>query len=369
MEFNDLKAQYQRIKPAVQKRIDAVLNHGRFIMGPEVEELEQRLAAYAGTRHCLACASGTDALLLPLVAWGVGPGDAVFVPPFTFMATAEVVSLLGATPVFVDIDPITYNMDPARLDAAICGLKPPLHAKAVIPVDLFGLPADADAINAVAAKHGLPVLEDGAQSFGATYKGRKACSLALAGATSFFPAKALGCYGDGGAVLTDDAELLYTLRSLRVHGQGSDKYDNVRIGINGRMDTLQAAIVLAKLDIFDSELAARRAAALRYNEGLAGCAIVPQEPAGYASNWAYYSVQVSERQAVIDALKKAGIPSAIYYPRPLHLQTAYASLGYRPGSMPVSEAVAGRILSLPMHAYLSALDQQRIIEVVRGVAG
>ena len=275
MDFIDLKTQQKAILPAITERIQRVLAHGQYIMGPEVKELEDRLAAYVGVKHVVSCSSGTDALLMPLMAYGVGPGDAIFTTPFTFIATAEVIQLLGATPVFVDIDPKTFNIDPAALKQAIAGLSQnpktaSLKPKGIIPVDLFGQPADYDAINAIAQQHNLFVLEDAAQSFGATYKGKKACSLADVAATSFFPAKPLGGYGDGGAIFTDDDGLAEVLRSIRIHGQGSDRYDNIRIGLNGRLDTLQAAILLVKMDIFDQEVEARQNVAERYSQGSAG---------------------------------------------------------------------------------------------------
>ncbi len=370
MDFIDLKTQYRLIEPQLRKRIDAVLAHGQFIMGPEIKELEQKLAEYVGVKHALSCSSGTDALLMPLMAKGVGPGDAIFTSPFTFIATAEVISLLGATPVFVDIDPKTFNMDPAKLEAAVArltkGEKPTpnspagLRAKAVIGVDLFGLPADYDEIKRIAAKHKLFVMEDAAQSFGGMYKGRKAGSLAEVAATSFFPAKPLGCYGDGGAVFTNNDELAATMRSIRVHGQGSDKYDNVRVGINGRLDTLQAAILLAKLGIFEKEILTRQEVAARYAEGLKGVVETPAVPEGYRSAWAQYSVLSEKRDQHLDMLKKAGVPTAIYYPKPLHMQTAYKNLGYAEGDFPVSEEISKKIFSLPMHGYLG-MEEQNLI--------
>lgn len=374
--FIDLKAQYFKLEPNIRKRIDAVLAHGKFIMGPEVAELEKELASFAGTRHAVTCSSGTDALLMPLMAWGVGPGDAVFTTPFTFISTAEVVALLGATPVFVDIDPVTYNMDPARLALAVeavikrdpsihplpkAALEAPLRPRAVIPVDLFGLPCDYEPIMATARQHGLLVLEDAAQGFGGEYKGRRAGSLAHVGATSFFPAKPLGCYGDGGAILTDDDELVGLLASIRVHGKGSDKYDNVRIGLNGRMDTLQAAIVLAKLEIFPEELDARDAAAARYAKLLADIPglTLPTVPAGLRCAWAQFTLASPRRDAIMAGLKEAGVPSMIYYPKPLHVQGAFAGLGHAPQDYPASMAAAATVFSLPMHPYLddSVIDQ------------
>jgi UDP-2-acetamido-2-deoxy-ribo-hexuluronate aminotransferase len=375
MQFIDLKTQYKKIHDSVNRRINAVLEHGNFILGPEIKELEQKLAAYCGTAHCITCSSGTDALLLPLIAYGVGPGCAVFTTPFTFIATAEVISLLGATPIYVDIDPKTYNIDPKKLEEGIKNLmngkKPDpfipdgLEARVIIPVDLFGLPADYDAINQIAEKYKLSVIEDAAQSFGATYKGKKACNLADSAATSFFPAKPLGCYGDGGAVFTNNRELADKIESLRVHGKGIDKYDNIRIGINSRFDTLQAAIVLAKMEIFAQEVEMRQTVAQRYSEGLKNFVTVPYIPQGYTSVWAQYSIVSNKKEALMQNLKNAGIPTAVYYPKPLHLQTAFSYLGYKKGSMPVSEEISGKIFSLPMHPYLNQQDQDAIMTIIR----
>ena len=409
----DLAAQQLRIKDIIDKNIAKVLSHGQYIMGPEIRKLEEKLAAYVGVKHAVGCASGTDALLMALMAYGVGPGDAIFTTPFTFVATAEVISLLGATPVFVDIDPITFNIDPVKLEQAILALqmrdpshhplpglivpaaadgavKPDsfprsesftLRPKGIIAVDLFGLPADYEVISAIARKHNLFVIEDAAQSFGAEYQGRKACSLADIACTSFFPAKPLGGYGDGGMLFTNDDELVNVLRSVRVHGQGSDKYENVRIGINGRLDTLQAAILLAKFAIFPEEVEMRQTVAERYRTLLtadapAGCTgssalavIPPTVPAGYKSVWAQYSILAKDeggRARLQEALKSAGIPTAIYYPRPLHLQGAFTALGYRPGDFPVSEEMAGRIFSIPMHPYLDGGDQELICRKLKG---
>lgn len=382
ISFIDLKAQFSRIESTLRSRLDAVLAHGKFIMGPEVEELEKNLAAFVGVKHAITCSSGTDALLMSLMAWGVGPGDAVFTTPFTFVASAEVIALLGATPVFVDIDPATYNMDPARLDLAIKAVKTqdstihplpqvalnvPLRAKAVMPVDLFGLPCDYDAIMETANEHGLFVLEDAAQGFGGCYKGRMACSLAQAGATSFFPAKPLGCFGDGGAVFTDDDALAQILGSIRVHGKGSDKYDNVRVGLNARLDTMQAAILLAKLEIFQDELDARNAVANRYSEGLFETPdlILPTVPEGIRCVWAQYTLSSSRRDVVMAALHDAGVPTMIYYPKPLHVQTAFADLGYSSIDFPKSMLASTQVFSLPMHPYLDVTTQDFIIAAVR----
>jgi UDP-2-acetamido-2-deoxy-ribo-hexuluronate aminotransferase len=381
--FVDLKAQYERLAPRINERIQAVLNHGKYIMGPEVAELEEALRDFTGAAHCISCASGTDALLLGLMAKGVGPGDAILTTPFTFIATAEVVSLLGATPVFVDIDPRTFNLDPQALKLAIEALRaddPGLYPlprgaggkkltpKGVIAVDLFGLPADYPALREITGAAGLFLMEDAAQSLGASLGGGMACSLAEIAATSFFPAKPLGGYGDAGAVFASDDGLAAIMRSLRVHGAGSDKYDNVRVGVNARLDTLQAAILLAKLEVFPGEIEARRAAAARYDALLSGVRGVqtPHLPQGAQSAFAQYSILTEDRAALQAALKAQGVPTAVYYPRPLHLQTAYAGLGYAPGDMPVSEDASARILSLPMHPYLSGADIEHICGVVSG---
>ena len=422
MDFIDLAAQQRRISEKLSANIAKVLAHGQYINGPEVMDLEENLAAYVGARHAVGCASGTDALLMALMALEIGPGDAVFTTPFTFIATAEVISLLGATPVFVDIDPATFNLDPAQLERAVAaveqndpatyplpkcaaasngnrlasvavapgqnpddartagemiGAPSRLCPRAVITVDLFGLPADYDEIGAVAARHGLAVVEDAAQSFGGEYRGKKAGAFGRIACTSFFPAKPLGCYGDAGMCFTDDDALAGVLRSIRGHGQGSDKYDNVRIGINGRLDTLQAAILLAKFSIFPEEIDLRQEVAKRYDALLAGFIKTPQIPGGYKSAWAQYSLlarDTAERTALMAKLRAGGVPTAIYYPKPLHRQEAFAGLGYgsetasrntSPGSsnppfFPVSEDCARRIFSLPMHPYLEASAQQKI---------
>ena len=383
MQFIDLAAQQNLIRDKIEANIQAVLAHGKYIMGPEIKELEKRLAEFVGVEHGIACSSGTDALLLALMAYDVGPGDAVFTSPFTFIATAEVISLLGATPVFVDIEPETFNLDPKHLEMAIAAMRKgssdyplprtgdsSLTPKGIIAVDLFGLPADYDAINAVAKKPGLFVIEDAAQSFGAEYKGKKACSLADIACTSFFPAKPLGCYGDGGMCFTANENLARTMRSLSVHGQGSHKYENVRIGINGRLDTLQAAILNAKFDIFPKEIELRQKVAAKYNELLSSLSnglVVPHVPSKYQSAWAQYSVLSKDekhRSGLQSKLQECGIPTAIYYPKPLHQQTAFQNLGYKAGDFPVSEQCSGRIFSVPMHPYLSADDQQEIAKVI-----
>lgn len=370
LQFIDLKAQQQRIYTSLTSRIERVLAHGQYILGPEVQEAEAQLAGYVGVKHAITCASGTDALLMVLMAYGVGPGDAVLTTPFTFIATAEVIQLAGATPVFVDIDPRTFNIDSGALEEALAGWRKnprtaSLRAKGIIPVDLFGQPADYDRINGIAQRHGLFVLEDAAQSFGATYKGRRAGSLAETAATSFFPAKPLGCYGDGGAIFTDDQDLAEILRSIRVHGQGTHRYDNVRLGINGRFDTIQAAVLLAKLEIFDQEVAAREQVARRYSEALAEVVEVPYIAPECTSIWAQYSVLSEARDEFLGRLGEAQIPTAIYYPKPVHLQPAFAHLAYKVGDFPTSEATAERIFSLPMHPYLEREDQDFIIRSVR----
>lgn len=363
--FIDLAVQQLTLRESLEQGLTTVLKHGSYIMGPEIKALEARLAEYVGVKHAITCSSGTDALLIPLMAYGVGPGDAIFTTPFTFIATAEVIQLLGATPVFVDIDPRTFNLDPTSLAQAIADLDNHprtrgLRPKGIIPVDLFGQPADYDQINAIARQHGLFVLEDAAQSFGATYKGRRAGALADVGATSFFPAKPLGGYGDGGAIFTDHDDLAAAMRSIRVHGQGTHKYDNVRVGVNGRLDTLQAAIVLAKLDIFDQEVLDRQRVAQRYSAALPEKVTVPFVAPECTSVWAQYSVLSDQREELQAKLKAAGVPTAIYYPLPLHLQGAFAHLGHQPGDFPHSEAAARRIFSLPMHPYLDAQTQEYI---------
>jgi UDP-2-acetamido-2-deoxy-ribo-hexuluronate aminotransferase len=359
MEFVDLQAQYRRLRPRIDARIQAVLDHGRFILGPEVQELESALAHRIGARHAIACSSGTDALLLALMALGVGPGDEVLTTPFTFFATGEMVTLLGARPVFADIDPVTYNLDPARLEAAITP-----RTKAILPVSIYGQPADMDAINAIAARHHLPVLEDAAQSFGALYHGRHSGNLSTIGCTSFFPSKPLGGYGDGGACFTNDDSLAQAMLEFRNHGQ-SGRYLHTRIGINGRLDTLQAAILLAKLEVFDEELTARNEAADRYTALLHTAVRTPQVVAGRTSAWAQYTIEVDNRPAVEQALRHAGIPTAVHYPRPLHLQPVYADLGFGPGSFPVAERASERVLSLPMHPYLQPPQIESICQAVR----
>lgn len=359
MDFVDLRAQYRRLKPRIDARTQAVLNHGRFILGPEVQELEQRLAARLGARHCIGCASGTDALLLALMALGIDPGDEVVTTPFTFFATAEMIALLGAQPVFVDIEPATWNIDPAGIEAAVTP-----RTRAILPVSLYGQPADMDAINAIAARHGIPVIEDAAQSFGALYKGRHSGNLSTIGCTSFFPSKPLGAYGDGGACFTNDDTLASALLELRNHGQ-SARYRHTRIGINGRLDTLQAAILLAKLDVFDEELIARAEAADRYTALLRDTVVTPRILAGRTSAWAQYTIEVDDRAAVERSLHAAGIPTAVHYPTPLHQQPLYAGQPVAAGSFPHAERAAARVLSLPMHPYLEPRQIEQVANALK----
>ena len=364
--FIDVAAQRRRLGAAIDDAVTRVLNHCQFILGPEVRTFESDLAAFCGARHVVTCASGTDALVLALRAMGVGAGDAVLCPSFTFCATAEVAALVGATPVFVDVDAKTFNIDANGIAGAVeTARQAGLNPKAIIPVDLFGLPADHAAIRAAAAN--LLVLDDAAQSFGATCDNRRLGTFGLCTATSFFPAKPLGCYGDGGAVMTDDDGLADIMRSLRVHGQGSDKYDNVRIGLASRLDTMQAAILIEKLKIFPDEIDARNAIARRYNEGLSDVAIVPAVPPGMTSVWAQYTIRVQggRRDALAAELKAERIPTAIYYPIPLHRQQAYKQYPVGKGGVAVSDQLADEVISLPMHAYLDASTQDRIIDATR----
>jgi dTDP-4-amino-4,6-dideoxygalactose transaminase len=368
--FIDIGAQRRRLGKSIDEAVARVLAHCQFINGPEVTELEARLAEFSGAKYVVSCASGTDALLMVLMAKNIGRGDAVMCPSFTFCATGEAVALTGATPVFVDVDAATFNIDAASLKKGIAaatkqGLKP----RAVIPVDLFGQSADHDAIAAVAEAEGLFVLDDAAQGFGASYKGRRLGAIGHATATSFFPAKPLGCFGDGGAILTDDSELAETLRSIRVHGQGSDKYDNVRLGLTGRLDTMQAAILIEKLKIFDDEIAARNKVAERYARGLGNVVTVPHLAAGCSSVWAQYTIRLPKgvnRDGFAAALKAQGIPTAIYYVKSMHQQTAYRDYPVAEGGLPVSEQLSDDVISLPMHAYLDEPTQERIIRAVRG---
>jgi dTDP-4-amino-4,6-dideoxygalactose transaminase len=366
--FIDVGAQRRRLGRAIDDAIARVTTHCQFIQGPEVIAFESELAAFCGARYAVGCASGTDALLLVLMARGIGPGDAVICPAFTFCATAEVVVLTGATPVFADVDATTFNLDTASVTRAVATAKRHgLTPKMVIPVDLFGLPAGHDAIAAVAKAEGLFVLDDAAQGLGATYKGRRLGSLAPATATSFFPAKPLGCYGDGGAVLTDDAGLVELLKSLRVHGQGSDRYDNVRIGMTSRLDTIQAAVLTEKLKIFAEEIAARDRIAQRYADGLKDVALVPIVPEGLTSVWAQYTIRLAPgvRDGLAAKLRAQGIPTVVYYPKPLHRLEAYRQFPVVDNGIPVTDRLAEEVISLPMHAYLDAPTQDRIIEAVR----
>ncbi|HEY5216693.1 MAG TPA: DegT/DnrJ/EryC1/StrS family aminotransferase [Pseudolabrys sp.] len=366
--FIDLAAQRRRLGSAVDAAVTRVLNHCQFVLGPEVRAFEAELAAFCGAKHVVTCASGTDALVLALRARGIGPGDAVLCPSFTFCATAEVAALVGATPVFVDVDAATFNIDANGIAAAVATAKSlGLTPKAVIPVDLFGLPADHAAVAAAAKAENLFVLDDAAQGFGASYQGRKLGTFGHATATSFFPAKPLGCYGDGGAVMTDDAEMADVMRSLRMHGHGSDKYDNIRIGLASRLDTIQAAILSEKLKIFPDEIAARNEVARRYADGLGDVATVPTVPDGFTSVWAQYTLRLpaGRRDAIAAKLKAEGIPTAIYYPIPLHRQQAYKHYPVGNGGVAVSERLAAEVVSLPMHAYLDAPTQDRIIDAAR----
>ena len=355
--FVDLAAQQDRLRSSIEEGISRVLAHGQYILGPEVAELEEQLAAYTGTSHCITVANGTDALQIALMALGVGPGDEVITPGFSYIATAEAAALLGAKVVYVDIDPATYNLDASLLSAAITP-----RTKAIIPVSLYGQPADFDAINAIAERHGVPVIEDAAQSFGATYKGRKSCNLSTIGCTSFFPSKPLGCYGDGGAIFTSDPELGKVIRQIARHGQ-EKRYYHVRLGVNSRLDTLQAAILLPKLAILDDEIAARQRAADGYGEALSDAPIaVPVIDADRSSAWAQYTVRVQNREAVQEALTKAGIPTTVHYPLPLNRQPAVADAS---AVLPHGDRAAEEVLSLPMHAYLEPETIQVIVDAVR----
>ncbi len=361
MDFIDLKTQYRQLKPAIDRRIQTVLDHGAYIMGPEVAELEAELAAYVGARHCIALASGTDALLIAMMAIGISAGDEIITTPFTFIATGEMIALIGAKPVFVDIDPKTYNLDPALLEAAITP-----RTKAIMPVSLYGQCADLDAINEIARRHNLPVIEDAAQSFGANYKGRKSCALSLIGCTSFFPSKPLGCYGDGGANFTNDDALAKLMREIRVHGQDR-RYHHPIIGVNGRMDTIQCAILLAKLPSFPDEVKVRAALGARYTAMIndrCPAARPPHIETFNSSVYAQYTVEVDDREAVQQKLQTAGIPTAVHYPTPLHLQPAFEKLGQALGSLPVAERAAGRVMSLPMHPFLDEAAQEQVIQAL-----
>jgi UDP-2-acetamido-2-deoxy-ribo-hexuluronate aminotransferase len=369
MDFIDLKTQYQRVRESVNRRMQAVLDHGQFILGAETVELEHRLAEYVGVRHCVGASSGTDTLLIALMAYGIGRGDEVITSPFTFIATGEMIALAGAKPVFVDIDARTYNIDPRLLEAAITP-----RTKAIMPVSLYGQCGDMDSINAIARKHRIPVIEDGAQSFGARYRGKRSCGLSEVGSASFFPSKPLGCYGDGGALFTDDDELAKLMREIRVHGQDR-RYHHPRLGINGRLDTLQAAVLLAKLEIFDDEVAARARIGARYSEMIdeafrderdpARRVTTPVVAADCTSVYAQYTIEVANRDKFEQGMKAQGIPTAVHYPMPLHLQPVFADLGQKEGAFPVSEAAGRRVISLPMHPYLTEAQQTRIVQAMR----
>ena len=367
MHFVDLQAQQQRIRTKLMRAINSVLAHGKYILGPEVAELEERLADYTGAKYCITCANGTDALQIALMALGVGPGDEVITPAFTYIATAEAAAVLGAKPVYVDIEPDTYNLDASLLEAAITA-----RTKAIIPVSLFGQCADMDAINVIAYKHGLPVIEDAAQSFGASYKGKKSGNLSTIATTSFFPAKPLGCYGDGGAMFTSDEALANALRQIARHGQSKRYYHEV-VGVNSRLDTLQAAILLQKLEVFDEELVARRAVAQRYSDLIrqgteaqpAANIQVPLVEPGHESAWAQYTLRLANRDAVQAILKQSGIPTVVYYPLPLNRQQAVSSEGCK---VPASAEAAEQVLSLPMHPYLGEATQRQVVQALVGAA-
>jgi UDP-2-acetamido-2-deoxy-ribo-hexuluronate aminotransferase len=366
MDFIDLKTQYSRLKPSVDARIQAVLAHGQYVLGPEVVELEQQLAAYVGSKHAIGVSSGTDALLMALMALDVGPGDEVVTVPFTFFATAEVIALLGARPVFVDVDRQTYNMDPAKLEAAITP-----RTKAIMPVSLYGQCPDIDAINAIACGNELPVIEDAAQSFGATCKGRRSGGMTAIGATSFFPSKPLGCYGDGGALFTNDDALATALREIRIHGQDR-RYHHPRLGLCGRLDTIQAAVLLAKLEVFQDEVAARGRVGARYTALIArkfgtGAQARVRAPVIEPANtsvFAQYTVEVEQREIVETRMKALGVPTAVHYPLALHMQPVFRYLGHREGDFPASEAAARRVISLPMHPYLTEEQQARVVDAL-----
>lgn len=360
MEFIDLKSQYVRLKAEIDAGIQRVLDHGQYILGPEVAELEERLAAYTGAKYCISVANGTDALQIAMMALDIGPGDEVITPGFTYIATAETVAILRAKPVYVDIDERTYNLDPAQLEAAITP-----RTKAIIPVSLYGQCADYDAINAIAARHAIPVIEDAAQSFGATYKGRKSCNLTTIACTSFFPTKPLGCYGDGGAIFTNDAELAKVMRQIARHGQ-ERRYHHVRVGVNSRLDTIQAAVLLPKLAVLDEEILQRQQAAQRYTQvfNQKGLITTPMVAAHNTSVWAQYTIQVDRRNEMQSHLQARGIPTAVHYPLPLNKQPAVAD---ELVNLPVGDAMAKRVMSLPMHPYLTMGEQDLILDAITGI--
>lgn len=359
MQFIDLKTQYERHRVEIDGRMRQVLEHGHYIMGPEIAELEQALAAYVGVKHAITVASGTDSLEIALRALGIGPGDEVVTVPFTWISSSEVIGLVGAKPVFVDIDPATYNIDISKIEAAITP-----RTKVIMPVSLFGQMPDCDAINAIAAKHNVTVIEDAAQSFGATQRGRKSCSVTKIASTSFFPAKPLGCYGDGGALFTDDDKLNETMRAIRTHG-GIKRHFHPLLGMNGRLDTLQAAVLLAKLPHFPFEVAARECIGTRYSELLRGSCFVPEIMRGNTHVYAQYTIRVANRNELGAKLKEEGIPTAVYYPKCLHEQPVFAPLDYKWGDFPASERASREVISLPMHPYLTDDDQDRVVAAVK----
>jgi dTDP-4-amino-4,6-dideoxygalactose transaminase len=365
--FVDLKAQYARLKPQIAEAIQDVLDDGRYVLGPAVTRLESELEEYCGVRHAISCSSGTDAIFMPLLAYGVGPGDAVFVPSFTFTATAEAIILAGASPVFVDVEADSFNIDLEDLAKKVAETRAGgvLTPKAILAVDLFGLPADWTGLNTLAERDGLHLISDAAQSFGGAYHNKRVGSLAPVSGTSFFPAKPLGCYGDGGAITTDDDGLAELLKSIRVHGAGADRYEVVRIGINGRLDSIQAAILSVKLSVFDDELEARERVACIYDEELKDVVATPKRLEGLKSAWAQYTIKTDKRTAVQKRLGEAGIPSMIYYPKPMHLQAPYMPYGGGEGSLPVSETICHEVMSLPMHPYLSEDDAKRVTAAIR----
>lgn len=374
MQFIDLHRQYDQIDEKVKTGILNVLDHKRFIMGQEVKDLEKRLAEYVGVKHAICCASGTDALVIPLMAYGVKKDDAIFVPSFTFFASAESVSLAGATPVFVDCDENTFNLSVDSLRKAIEHVKAEgkLNLKGIIAVDLFGLPADFEAIKEIADEHGMFLMEDGAQGFGGNIGGRKACSFGNVASTSFFPAKPLGCYGDGGAIFTNDDELAAKIHSIHVHGQGTDKYDNVRLGLNSRLDTMQAVVLDAKMDIFDDELIKRNKVAAMYTEELKDVLDTPVVPEGFYSSWAQYTLKVRDgqsREEILEKLKAEGIPTAVYYPIPIHQSTAYADIAADQIELKVTEEVAKKVFSIPMHPYLEEVEIKQICDAIKRIVG
>jgi UDP-2-acetamido-2-deoxy-ribo-hexuluronate aminotransferase len=369
MDFIDLKTQYRRVQDSVNARIRTVLEHGQYILGAETVELENKLAAYVGAKHCIGASSGTDTLLIALMAYGIGPGDEVITSPFTFIATGEMIALAGAKPVYVDIDARTYNIDPKLIEQAITP-----KTKAIMPVSLYGQCADMDAINAIARKHRIPVIEDAAQSFGATYKGKRSCAVSEVGSTSFFPSKPLGAYGDGGALFTDDDDLAKLMREIRVHGQDR-RYHHPRLGINGRLDTLQAAVLLAKLEIFPDEVESRIRIGARYSQLIEEAFAKESDPArkvvtpyiapDCTSVYAQYTIEVADRAKVEQGMKARGVPTAVHYPVPLHLQPVFGNLGQGVGSFPVSEAVGNRVISLPMHPYLTEAQQAQVVAALK----